>query len=169
MRAALVVFPIVQKRSIISPSKRRSLRARSCCSQLLPNSRRRPVCRRSCCTQLLPNSKRRPLRGHSCCYDPNSPKESHYFACKKKDRFAPVVVVPNCCPIQIGSLFAPIVVVPNCYPIPEGGRFAALVVVPIVQKRPIISPSKKRRPLRAPVVVVPNCCQAPSSLGNWRQ
>ena len=58
-----------------------------------------------------------------------------------------VVTLPSCL-IQEGGRFAPIVVVPNCCPIPEGGRIAALAVVSIVQKRPIISPSK-RRPLRA--------------------
>ncbi len=67
----LLLFPIVQKRPIILPSKRRPLRARSCCYLL--SSKRRPLRARSCC-YLLP-SKRRPLRekggGHSCCSDPN--------------------------------------------------------------------------------------------------
>ena len=60
----LLLFQIVQKRPIILPSKRRPLRARSCCYLL--SSKRRPLRARSCCYLLLPY-KRRPLRGRSCC------------------------------------------------------------------------------------------------------
>jgi hypothetical protein len=80
---ALVVVPIVQKRPNNLPSKRRPLRARSCCSQLLPSKRRRSLRARSCCSQLLPNSRRRPL-----CI----------FCLQKGGRFAAVVI--SICPLK---------------------------------------------------------------------
>ena len=76
-------------------------------------------------------------------------KKDPLFCLQKGSRFAPVVVV--ICSLQKGGRFAAVVVDPNCCPIQEGGRFAALVGIcgsRIVQKIPIILPSK-RRPLRA--------------------
>jgi hypothetical protein len=88
-----------------------------------------------------------------------SKRDPLLFRLQKSGRFAPVVVVPNCCPIPEGGRFAPVVVVPNCHLIQKGGHFAAIdaVPIPIVQKSPIILPAKKKTRF-APVVVVPNYC-----------
>ena len=112
-------FPIVQKRPIIWPSK---------------SDRFAPVVVVICCFQ-------KGGRFAALVVVPNSSKETNYFTfIKAAASFAPVVVVIFC--LQKGGRFAAVVVVANCSPIQKSGRFA------IVQKRPIILPSKRRSLLK---------------------
>ena len=138
-----MLFPIVQKRPIILPSKRRPLGGCSCCPQLLPNSRRRPLRGPSCCSQL---SKRDPL---FCLHKGGrfaAVNRDILFCLQKGGRFAPVVVVQK----------RPIILPPKRRPLRNRSCCYLLI-----QKgaRPLRGcsccslPNSRRRPLRGP-----SCC-----------
>ena len=105
------------------PSKRWSLRARSC-YYLLPSKRAAAFAT----VVVVPNGCPIPEGGRfaALVVFPNFPKKDPLFCLQKGGRFAPVVVV-ICC-LRKGGRFAPVVVVICC--LIKGGRFAGVVVVP---------------------------------------